>query len=149
MFWIEKKMSFCRAGLCMAKTNTLVDGKNLGNWEKNCVIVRDSFSNWVCRFIHGRFRFFFAWYTIKNGRGSNAVQGTFVYVFFLFFLFCLFSQLLFLRIKYEFDTINGLNPGVRFDCIVWSYASYIRYGWDAGLPHRLVLHATVMSMFRR
>lgn len=30
----RKKMSFCRAGLGMAKTNRLVDGKNLGNWQK-------------------------------------------------------------------------------------------------------------------
>ena len=88
-------MSFCRAGLGMAKTNTLVDGKKLGQLTEK-IVSSLGIPFQTCRFIHGRFRFFFAWYTIKNGRGSSAVQGTFVYVFLFFsFFFVYFHSVFF------------------------------------------------------
>lgn len=113
----RKKMSFCRAGLGMAKTNRLVDGKTWATDRKNCVIVGDSFSNvsfhsrpfsFLLRMIHDQ----------KWTRFKCRPRNIRLCFFALFFLFYLFSQRLFLRIKYEFDTINGLNLGVRFDCVV-------------------------------
>lgn len=113
----RKKCPFVVQDWVWLKQIRLWTEKTLATDRKNCVIVGDSFSNvsfhsrpfsFLLRMIHDQ-----KWTRFKR-RPRNIRLCFFV----LFFLFCLFSQRLFLRIKYEFDTINGLNPGVRFDCVV-------------------------------
>ena len=113
----RKKCPFVVQDWVWLKQLRLWTEKTWATDRKNCVIVGNSFSNvsfhsrpfsFLLRMIHDQ----------KWTRFKRRPRNIRVCFFVLFFPFCLFSQRLFLRIKYEFDTINGLNPGVRFDCVV-------------------------------